>query len=458
VNPSLTPTQRRVASVVLDALAVACLLALIVATGDTTILWIDAAYAAIAAGVLVRPGGISSVARAVGATAAIAGLTAAGVPLSPPELAHAGLMLAMAFILGAHVEWQHRAGTRDRSAVAAARTQGGRTAEVIDIAGEFTASLDLEHVLARFAQRTRGLFDAASIELSWLDAENDSLVMLVEWIDDSPVVTTHGGGVYPLVDYPLTRRVLSDLAPAQVRVADPAADPAERALLEEQDLGSLLMMPLLWNGLTIGLVEVVDRGDRVFTDEEIGLCAELARLAAAAIYNAMTFERTRETSLRDPATGLHNRRHFDERLRAELNRAERAGGRVALVLLDVDGLKKVNDSLGHQAGDALLYAAAEALRRVVRDSDSACRLGGDEFGIILPEADAEAARSVTERVRRGFSGAGGAGHRFSAGVAVYPLDATDADALCRAADAAAYASKSAGGGCTTVARHPPMAA
>lgn len=456
MTAALTPTQRRLAGLLLDGTAAACLLGLWL--GGPPILWIDAAYAAVAAGVLVRPGGITSVLRALAASGVIAAAAALGVAMTAVDGAHAAMMLGMGLLLGAHVEWQHRAGTRARAAAHAAVTQGGRAAAVMDIAGEFTASLDLQQVLARFVERTRGLFEASAIELSWLDPDREVLESLVEWIDGAPVVTTRGGGIYPLDDYPLTRTVLETQQEAQVRVADPASDPAERALLERQGLGSVLLTPLLWNGRTIGLVEVVDARDRVFTPAEVGLCRELARLVAAAIYNAITYERTRETSLRDPATGLHNRRHFDEHLRAELARATRSGTTVALVMLDVDGLKRVNDAAGHHAGDAMLRAAADAMRREVRESDAACRVGGDEFALILPGADAEAARVVSERVRRAFTQAGGGRYDLSAGVAVYPTDAVTADRLTRAADAAAYASKAAGGGRTTVVARTLLAA
>jgi diguanylate cyclase (GGDEF)-like protein len=453
VSAPLTPTQRRIGSVLLDAVAVACLLGL--GLGGPVLLWIDAAYAAVAAGVLVRLGGITSILRALGVTAAIAAADRLGVAMTSVESAHAAMMLGMAVILGAHVEWQHRAEARASSAARAAVTQGNRAAAVIDIAGQVATSLDLEQVLRRFVDRTRGLFAVDRIQVSRLDAETDGLVTLVEWIDGSPLITPHGR-VFALADYPLTRRVLEGRTPAQVRVADPAADPAERALLEARGLGSLLMMPLLVDDRVIGLVEIVARDDRVFTDEEIDLSTELARLAAAAIHNAMSFEDAFESSLHDAATGLRNRRYFDEHLRAELARAERAGTTVALVMLDLDGLKKVNDGLGHHAGDAMLRAAADAMRRVVRESDAACRVGGDEFALILPGADAEAARQVAERVRSRFARAGD--YALSAGVAVFPFDAAGAERLCRAADAAAYASKAAGGGRTTVVGRTPVAA
>jgi diguanylate cyclase (GGDEF)-like protein len=447
MSPSLTPRLCAAASLILDAAAAACLTAMLW-TGSLTV-WLDGCYAAIAVGVFVRPGGVQGAVRALAVTAVALGWTLSGHAPPPDWLAHAGLMLVMALVLSAYVEARERANRIARDATAAARIQADRAAAVIDVAGEFTSSLDLSQVLGRFAERTRGLFDASSIELSWLDLSRDALVMLVEWVDRAPVVTTTGGSVYALTDFPLTRRVLVDKVPAQVRVADPDADPAEVPLLRSQELGSLLMIPLLWHDVSIGLVEVIDEGDRVFTPAEVDLCRDLARMAASAVYNAIAFERTRESSVRDPATGLHNRRFFDEVLPAELARARRSGEPVSLVMLDVDGLKRVNDSQGHQGGDQMLLALADALRAAVRGSDAACRLGGDEFAVILPGADAAGALRVAARVRRAFAAAGE--YRFSAGIAVYPAHATTPHDLCRAADVASYASKSSGGGRTTVA-------
>src|SRR5690606_24729117 len=110
-------------------------------------------------------------------------------------------------------------------------------------------------------------------------------------------------------------------------------------------------------------------------------------------------ERIERLALEDPLTGLPNRRAFQRVLRRALARALRQGARMALVLIDVDGLKPVNDSFGHDRGDLLLRSIAERLSRVVRGADLVCRIGGDEFGVVLDGIpNAAAAEEVAARM------------------------------------------------------------
>ena len=150
----------------------------------------------------------------------------------------------------------------------------------------------------------------------------------------------------------------------------------------------------------------------------------------------------------DPLTGLLNRRAFDERLRDALARAERYGHRVALLFVDLDGFKKVNDQCGHARGDELLQECAARIRSITRATDAAGRTGGDEFVVLLesiPEtksAEAYASRLLELCAPRPDR----AGIEASLGVALYPDHARDAESLTQAADAAMYAAKRAGGG------------
>ncbi|MDX6549579.1 MAG: hypothetical protein QOJ31_263, partial [Gaiellales bacterium] len=143
----------------------------------------------------------------------------------------------------------------------------------------------------------------------------------------------------------------------------------------------------------------------------------------------------------------HNRRSFDDRLLEACGRAGRNGQPLALLVLDVDGLKRINDAGGHLAGDAALRLAASALRRSVREGDVACRLGGDEFAVILPGADAQAALEVA---RRAQAAAGDGAVTFSGGVAVTVTSMAPQE-LYRSADTAAYRAKQAGGATTLAA-------
>jgi diguanylate cyclase (GGDEF)-like protein len=139
----------------------------------------------------------------------------------------------------------------------------------------------------------------------------------------------------------------------------------------------------------------------------------------------------------DPLTGCLNRRGFSERLDAELARATREGGQVALVQLDLNGFKAVNDEHGHAAGDDLLRWVGATLHGLLRASDVTGRLGGDEFALLLPGLDAGAARAVADRTVAALAERIGA----SAGIAVHPADGETGDLLHRHADAELYSRK-----------------
>jgi len=155
----------------------------------------------------------------------------------------------------------------------------------------------------------------------------------------------------------------------------------------------------------------------------------------------------------DPLTGLGNRRRLDEELTAAAARATRYGNDCAIALLDLDGFKAYNDSLGHVAGDAALRAVAAALAASVRATDIACRFGGDEFVILMPEQSLEGAVSAAERIRRAIeelrlhypTPTGPQVLTISAGIALLGRGAAhDEDEVLRAADAALYRAKQAG--------------
>jgi diguanylate cyclase (GGDEF)-like protein len=163
--------------------------------------------------------------------------------------------------------------------------------------------------------------------------------------------------------------------------------------------------------------------------------------------------RLEELSQLDPLTDLYNRRHLYARLEAELGRVRR-GHSLAVVMLDLDGFKQVNDRLGHERGDVLLRAIADALKRTTRETDVAGRYGGDEFLVILPDTDAEQARRVAERLADSVRETGrqfDADHPVTASLgialAVPPAAPESPAVLVRLADEHAYRAKQRGGDC-----------
>jgi diguanylate cyclase (GGDEF)-like protein len=145
------------------------------------------------------------------------------------------------------------------------------------------------------------------------------------------------------------------------------------------------------------------------------------------------FSQLQRAACFDALTGVMNRRSFEADVARELGRIGRHGGRFSLAMLDLDGLKTINDTLGHNAGDARLQAIGSALRGTTRREDTAYRLGGDEFAVLLPGASPDQARRVLARVAEAALPA-----RFSWGVAACPADGTTTDALVAAADARLY--------------------
>ncbi len=179
--------------------------------------------------------------------------------------------------------------------------------------------------------------------------------------------------------------------------------------------------------------------------------------AGFVLFTALLLPRVAEQERRlftqattDPLTGLLNRAAFEERALAELSRASRTGRSLAIAMLDVDHFKKFNDRFGHLAGDAALTAVARAVARTVRGIDAAGRYGGEEFIVLLVEADAEAGVHAVERIRAAVASLGPPripiGVTVSAGVAVHSglFERTSFESLVARADAALYSAKKAG--------------
>jgi diguanylate cyclase (GGDEF)-like protein len=157
-------------------------------------------------------------------------------------------------------------------------------------------------------------------------------------------------------------------------------------------------------------------------------------------------EEIEHQALHDSLTGLPNRVLFQDRIEVALANARRTGGRAAVLLLDLDGFKEINDALGHASGDELLRELALRLRRTLRDTDTIARLGGDEFGVVMPAGHVEDVRETAMRIHDAVDepfeiGGLALAVKASIGGVLFPDDATDSDTLVRFADVAMYAAK-----------------
>jgi diguanylate cyclase (GGDEF)-like protein/PAS domain S-box-containing protein len=211
-------------------------------------------------------------------------------------------------------------------------------------------------------------------------------------------------------------------------------------------------VPMTAHGAALGVLHIVLAAVTPEQwDYRQGLAVRVADHLALALAKLSLQETLQRLSVRDSLTGLFNRRYMEETLARELRRAERGGKRLGVIMLDIDFFKRFNDSLGHDAGDALLRELAALLQRHVRASDVACRYGGEEFAIILPDVPADLARQRAEAIRESaMQMRVRHGQRdldpvtLSLGVAEFPEHGTTRDALLRSADVALYRAKEAG--------------
>ena len=222
-----------------------------------------------------------------------------------------------------------------------------------------------------------------------------------------------------------------------------------------------LGVPLAHRDTRIGWLGVFSRvAGTHFGDDDLQRLEELAERVAPAIENARRFREARQLADLDALTGLHNRRYFHETLAREVGRAHRYDRQFALVLFDLDDFKAINDRIGHLAGDSVLAEVAARMMSVVRSADVACRVGGDEFGIVLPESVGTDAELLATRISHSISAKpiGKAGTLFlSAGVAeLRPGDG--GVELFERADAALYRAKELGKARTVTADFPNGAA
>jgi diguanylate cyclase (GGDEF)-like protein/putative nucleotidyltransferase with HDIG domain len=214
------------------------------------------------------------------------------------------------------------------------------------------------------------------------------------------------------------------------------------------DLAALLPCPLTFEGRSIGGLVIYHTVPGCFTDEHRRVLGRVSEQAAAVIYNSTRFEQTQHESHTDPLTGLPNRRSLDLQFEAGLAQAARAASSVSVIVLDLDRLKEINDTYGHEAGDRALRAVGSVLRSTVRQSDLCARFAGDEFIVVLwdcsPENEARRVAEVQSAVSaHPFEPRPGVrvSLSISAGPARFPVDGSTFEELLSAADERMYRDK-----------------
>lgn len=223
---------------------------------------------------------------------------------------------------------------------------------------------------------------------------------------------------------------------------------------------SSICVPLMAQGETLGVLHLQiappvagrEAGlNRRTNEAKQHLAVALAKQVALALSNVRLRVTLRQQSIRDPLTGLFNRRYLDETLERELRRADRADHPVGVVMLDIDRFKQFNDTYGHDGGDTLLHSVAEFLQLETRGEDIVCRYGGEEFVLILPGASLEDTHRRAEQVRTSVkqmqvqhAGQTLGSVTVSLGVAIFPIHGATGDEVLKAADSALYRAKAGG--------------
>ena len=214
------------------------------------------------------------------------------------------------------------------------------------------------------------------------------------------------------------------------------------------DPEALITVPLIARGSLKGALNIYRVGeDASFDEDEFELARWFGDAAALALDNAQIRTRLEHLAHTDSLTGLHNHRYFHERLRSELHRAGRAHDTAALLMLDIDDFKRVNDVCGHGEGDQILQALADVLRATMRASDTVCRVGGEEFAVILPSCTSDDALGLAARLKEALldNPADSVGEvTVSIGVAFAPDHAMNARELVACAEAAMMTAKAQG--------------
>ncbi|NMO22559.1 diguanylate cyclase [Pyxidicoccus fallax] len=233
---------------------------------------------------------------------------------------------------------------------------------------------------------------------------------------------------------------------------------ARRGLVEgAADQGALLSVPMVHMGTLLGVMNFQRPEVASFSAQEIELLTAVADLAATAVKNARLHAETVKLTMTDPLTGVPNRRHLFQRMELELARAHRFGTPLALLMIDVDHFKRLNDVAGHRVGDETLRRVCDTLRVRVRKVDTLARYGGEEFVLLLPQATKADAVEVAEKLRRAVADSLSLAQHglpcnhvtVSIGVAHHPTDASTQEGLVDCADAALYHSKRSGRNRTT---------
>jgi diguanylate cyclase (GGDEF)-like protein len=309
-----------------------------------------------------------------------------------------------------------------------------------------SATLNLERILSSAVRSVAEGLHADRCSIGILDEDQTRIEIAAEHrLDEHPTAV---GVKLPLASGSILTRIITERR--TISTEDVLADSrfAEvRSEMQDLRVRGTVVVPLIAGGRVIGTISVSSSGEpRRFTADEVAVLETVANQLALGVRNARLYGRAKDRANEDSLTGLFNHRYLHERLEYELMRAKRANQPLALVLFDLNNFKTFNDSFGHQAGDEVLRVVATTLGLCQRGTDVAGRYGGDEFLVILPQADEPGAQMLLNRIKRKLEDQSKAGFppipiELAAGIAVFPRDGVNKRDLITFADQAMYAQK-----------------
>ena len=302
-----------------------------------------------------------------------------------------------------------------------------------------TDSQALHHFLAHSPWDARAVMDQVARDVdSLLGGDQDSCLLL-----DETCFPKKGKKSVGVARQWMGRQGKTDNCQVAVVV------PALSELRSRTALQSALVCPLVFNERFIGTLSVYHTDAAFYRDDHRRLLDRVSEQAAAVINNSMLFEQTQEDSLTDPLTGLPNTRFMFMHLTRELARAERLKAEVALLVMDLDNFKEINDNHGHHVGDRALREVATVLRSGIRPYDICVRYAGDEFIVVLSGCGADEAERKRVELQRTVDDVlfeARPGRRLplaiSVGAAIYPQDGDSYESLLATADSRMYRDKS----------------
>ena len=321
---------------------------------------------------------------------------------------------------------------------------------VIEMSHDLAATLDPKDVGNRLARHIALVARADHCVLSTWDRSGDLVVTFGSFpVERGSLLEP----AYELSAFPATRKVLSSHQACLVDVQDPDADPAEVDYIKSIGHRSLVMLPLVVRGDSIGIVELTSARSRAFSERDVQLAKMLVQEAATTFDNARLYDELRQLAYRDPLTGLANRSRLQDRVDHALERIRgRSPKHVGVLFIDLDHFKHLNDRFGHAKGDRALQVIAERIKTIIRPGDTAGRLGGDEFAVLLEDVDDEdVVKAVCQRLLDGIVQPIELGDALpivsaSIGYALSSPDSSTSEDLLRNSDIAMYAAKAAGRG------------